>query len=312
MWGLASVTTESTEASLVERVDRLLGMAREKQQEESYAHEQERGSGDVQEKEERVKSTQHSDDSQRKDKRSEEYSEAPPDIEQPPVLAHAAGGRGRTYYFTIPIRSMTGHIPEEALNRLTLYYTLYGIVFAAVGAISIVLPLVFGVGVQALLAWLLVLGGSVTLLMFLLICGAPGTTAFFLLSGLHLAAGLYLLLNPPSSREHLIYLLAGWFILHGVLKIFMSIAVRKISTWPVVLVSGVASIVLAFVIVTLTSRFGTKLISITFGADLAFTGLSLLLISIMGFLGKSHRSVTDADLINEPFLGGRGHAASSA
>lgn len=67
----------------------------------------------------------------------------------------------------------------------------------------------------------------------------------------------------------------------------MAIAVRKIITWPVVLVSGVASMILAFVVYALTTKLGTMLLSITFGADLAFTGISLLLISIMGFLGKS-------------------------
>ncbi|CAM6090789.1 unnamed protein product [Calypogeia fissa] len=275
-------------------------MAREQEEERAKGHD--RG------EEQNETGKKQTEDSKKKDKQHEDSGEAPPDIEQPAPVS----SRGRTYYFTVPIRPMSGQIPEEFLERLTLYYSLYGIVFAIVGAIAIVLPLVFGVGVEALVAWLLVLGGSVTLLMFLLICGAPGTTAFCFLSALHLAAGIYLLIRPPSTISHLLLLLAGWFILHGVLKIIMAISVRKITTWPVVLVSGIISMVLAFVILALTSKVGLELVSITFGADLALTGVSLLLIAIMGFLGKGSRSVSDADLINEPLLGGGGHAATSA
>lgn len=236
-----------------------------------------------------------------REERIEHYDEERGQVEQHPVVTRTAG---RTYYFTIPIRPLSGHIPEQYLEKLTLYYALYGLVFGAVGAIAIVLPLVFGVTIPYLLSWLLVLGGSITLLMFLLICGSPGTIAFFLLSALHLTAGLYLLVTQPSTIPigQLTYLLAGWFLLHGALKIFMAFAVRKITTWPVVLVSGITAMVLAFVIVALVPRFGLQLIAIAFGADLAFTGLSLLLISIMGFLGTANRSVTDAELINEPLL----------
>lgn len=66
----------------------------------------------------------------------------------------------------------------------------------------------------------------------------------------------------------------------------MAIAVRKITTWPIVLVSGIVSMVLAFVILAWTPKLGHKIVGIKFGADLAFTGMALLLISIMGFLGK--------------------------
>lgn len=249
---------------------------------------------------------QKEDGSNRKEEqeRREHYDEEHGEVQQHPVITQAAGGR--TYYFTIPIRPLSGHIPERFLEKLTMYYTLYGLVFGVVGALAIVLPIVFGLPIPMLLSWLLVLGGSITLLMFLLVCGAPGTTAFFLLSALHLSAGIFLLIKPPSTDEHLTYFIAAWFVLHGAIKIFMACAVRKITTWPVVLVSGCAAAVLAFVIVALVPQFGLGLMAIAFGADLAFTGLALLLVSIMGFLGKEKRSVSDADLINEPFLQNQG------
>jgi uncharacterized membrane protein HdeD (DUF308 family) len=289
---------------LVGKVDRLINMA---QEQERYVGVEEKTEGGETHREDHNEHTekdrkQKEDGGARKEEqeRRENYDEERGEVHPHPAVTQAAGGR--TYYITIPIRPLSGHVPERYLEKLTMYYTLYGLVFGVVGALAIVLPLCFGLPVPMLLAWLLVLGGSITLLMFLLVCGAPGTVAFFLLSALHLSAGLFLLIKPPSTDEHLTYFIAAWFILHGAIKIFMACSVRKITTWPVVLVSGCVAAVLAFVIVALVPQFGLQLIGIAVGADLAFTGLALLLVSIMGWLGKEKRSVSDADLINEPFL----------
>lgn len=287
-------------------MDRAIDMAQDRPESDEQAEDRARGKG--------------------KEDARRGYRAAPHDVERPPIdrppmgrplgprgsrgqRRAGAGAKGRTYYVTVPIRTLSGHIPEQDLDRLSLYYALYGIVFAAVGAIAIILPLVFGVNVTSLLPWLLVLGGSVTLLIFLLICGVPGTTAFFLLSGLHMIAGLYLLVIPANSGRSFTYVIGGWFLLHGALKVFMAYTVRKITTWPVVLLTGITAMVLAFVIFFMTPEFGLKVIGIAFGADLAFTGVALLFISIMGFLGKDNRSVSDADLLDEPFLQENGENA---
>jgi uncharacterized membrane protein HdeD (DUF308 family) len=200
---------------------------------------------------------------------------------------------------------------EEHLERLTLYYTVYGVVFAVVGAIAIVLPLLFGIEVLSLLAWLLVLGGAVTLLQFVLICGAPGTTAFLLLGAMHLAAGLFILLQPSEANRRFYFLFAAWFFIHGVIKVIMSCRVSQVTTWPAVLLSGLASIAFAIVVLLFQEKFGFEMISIFFGADLAATGVSLLLISSMTYLGRGSRSVSDLDSRHEPLMGGRGPPAAA-
>lgn len=238
-----------------------------------------------------------------RDKDDEQIEEASP----PP-----ANAGGRTCYISIPIRPLTGNVSDEHLDRLTLYFTLYGAAFPAVGAIAIVLPLIFGLSVQPLISWLLVLSGALTLLQFILICGAPGTTAFLLLGILHLCIGLWLLAVPGAGPTGLTFIFSGWFFGHGIVKILMAYQVSNVITWPGVLVAGLLSIVLTFVIFVLTPKFGFNVIAIAFGGDLIMTGLSLLLISLMAFLGKGHRSVSDADAIREPLVHGGGQAAASA
>lgn len=218
---------------------------------------------------------------------------------------------GRTYYLSIPIRPLTGDMAEEHLERLTLYYTVYGLVFAVIGVIAILLPLLFGIEVLSLLAWLLVLGGAITLLQFILICGAPGTTSFLLLGGVHLASGLFILLQPAEANKRFTFLFAAWFLAHGVIKVLMSCQVSSVTTWPAVLVSGLVSIALSVVALLIGNRFGYGLIAIFFGADLAGTGLSLLLIACMSYLGRGHRAVSDFDAAHEPLMGGRGPPAAA-
>lgn len=218
---------------------------------------------------------------------------------------------GRTYYLSIPIRPLTAEVAEEHLERLTLYYTVYGLVFAVVGVLAILLPMFFGLQVLSLLAWLLVIGGAVTLLQFVLICGAPGTTSFLLLGALHLAAGLFILIQPAEAHKRFIFLFAAWFLAHGAIKILMACQISAVTTWPAVLVSGLASVALSVVALLIGSSYGYKLIAIFFGADLVATGLSLLTISCMAYLGRGSRAVSDIDSRHEPLMGGRGPPAAA-
>lgn len=50
--------------------------------------------------------------------------------------------------------------------------------------------------------------------------------------------------------------------------------------------SGVLSIILAFTILALAPQYGLVLVGIIFGADLTVSGLAMLMISSMAFLGE--------------------------
>jgi len=210
-----------------------------------------------------------------------QYSAEKPDIATRAIDQH-------TYYINIPIHPLSGQVPDEHLERLSLYFSTYGIVLILVGVAAILVPLFFGFPIDQLFAWLLVVAGAVTLLNFLLVCGAPGTTSFLLLGALHLGVGLWMLLQPVPNPTMLIFLIAGWFLVHGVLKLLMTCQLRYLTTWPAVMISGLTSIILAFTILALSSWLfneSLKVIGIFFGADLCLTGVSMMLIAFMARLG---------------------------
>lgn len=115
---------------------------------------------------------------------------------------------------------MVFQVPDEHLERLSLYYTIYGVVFGIVGVVAILVPLFFkNIPLDQLIAWLLVVGGAVTLLQFFLVCGAPGTTSFLLLGALHLAVGLWMLLQPVPNPTMLVFIICGWFLVHVIIAL---------------------------------------------------------------------------------------------
>ncbi|MCO5580053.1 hypothetical protein L7F22_033919 [Adiantum nelumboides] len=204
----------------------------------------------------------------------------------------------RTYY--IPITSASTEMRQDWLERLNMFFTLCGAAFIIVGACSIVLPLFFSsITVQTLTRWILVAGGVVALLHFLLIFGAPATTSFLLLGILHLGVGLWMVIMS-SVRQYspFFYIMAGWFILHGIIKFLMACQLRTLTSWPALMVSGVVSILLAAAHFVFTSSFGLTFFSVLFGADLAFTGFSFFLIAFMACLA-TRAAGTQQPLLDE-------------
>ncbi|KAG6551730.1 hypothetical protein Mapa_006819 [Marchantia paleacea] len=232
-------------------------------------------------------------------------------VAPPPVASEPEVGGVSAFIVTGNYGMMppTGPISDEHLQIVTRQYAIKGVLFLIVGIVAILFPFIFGLAIEQLLAWLLLLGGGVMLIQFLMLCGSPGTTSFVLLGALHFCVGLWLLLKPREGLTALTFVLSGWFLAHGFLKVIMSWQVRHMRSWPAVLISGLLSIILGMMIVFLTPTYGLKLVGIIFGADLTATGVSVLVISFIAYL---HRGRASADVesgsTREPLL----HSDSSS
>ncbi|KAJ7553465.1 hypothetical protein O6H91_06G099200 [Diphasiastrum complanatum] len=212
----------------------------------------------------------------------------------------------RVYFIKIPIRTLTGHVTEEHLHKLSLFLSIYGALLSAVGVLAILFPIVFSLAVGQFVAWLLVLGGILSLVQFFLMCGAPGTSSFLLLGILHMAIGLWIITKPISGGMLLIYVASGWFVGHGVLKLLTAYQVRNLTSWPAVMASGVLSFVLALVILVLSPRYGLLFLGVIFGVDLLVSGIAMMLIACMAYFGNRAEQSQ-----REPLLYGD-HAAAFA
>ncbi|KAL3701257.1 hypothetical protein R1sor_019279 [Riccia sorocarpa] len=236
----------------------------------------------------------------------EQVPQRGPEAGAPPVVDERPSLRTEIFFGNFGTLPLTGPITEEQLRIVTRQYAIKGTLFTLAGIFAIIFPFVFGLAIEQLLGWCLVLGGGVTLIQSLLLCGSPGTTTFLLLGGLHFFVGLWLLLNPLEGLTALTFVLSGWFLAHGLLKLVMAWQVRHMRSWPAVLVSGVLSLFLGFFIVWLAPTYGLKLLGLVFGADLTATGVSVLIISIIAHFHRGSLNLSRGDVeygtTREPFL----------
>ncbi|CAI5469657.1 unnamed protein product [Closterium sp. Yama58-4] len=240
-------------------------------------------------------------------------------------------GSDGVYHFVIPVRPLSGQISMEHLERLSMYNSLYGALFVAAGLVAILLPLIFtltlGVAIKALAltyfkcfslrpfspvraGWVLLVGGVVTFLHFLFLCGAPGTIALLFLGLIHFAIGFALVAGTGLAQgpNALLFILAGWFLAQGVFKCALGVSLRSISSWPMVLLSGMIAIALGFVVLAQPpqpegpkepSEDFVRLAGLLVGVDFFITGVSMLIIALL-----STWAVQMVDETEEPLLVG--------
>ncbi|KAH7330780.1 hypothetical protein KP509_20G001800 [Ceratopteris richardii] len=210
------------------------------------------------------------------------------------------GNRRRGVARFFPGAGIVGsEMAQEYLQRVFLYFMTYGAAFLLVGVICIVLPIVFvSVSIQYLVAWILVIGGAAAVVHFLLVFGSPGTTTFLVLGIVHLAVGLWILFQRSVRHGNaFVWLLFGWFFIHGLLKLLMGCEVRTLRSWIALVISGVVSILLAILNIALAGLYGFRVICIMFGVDLAVTGLAFLMVSSMAYY--ANRSADRTHLLGD-------------
>ena len=111
------------------------------------------------------------------------------------------------------------------------------------------------------------------------------------------------IIQVPGANSHCWAVCWNLCRIQGVLKLLMACQVRQMATWPAVLVSGLVSVILAFVILALSSwmfKESIKLLGIFVGSDLILTSLALLLIAFMARLGMF--SFQDSQKLEKCFL----------
>ncbi|MCO5555394.1 hypothetical protein L7F22_008940 [Adiantum nelumboides] len=224
-----------------------------------------------------------------------EYNSIGEDPRGVPAVAPSQGA------FTFPSSQMLNdELALEYLGSICVYFTIFGFSFLAIGVAAIVLPVLFAsILVQHMVAWMLVISGLVSFLHFCLVFGAPGTTSFFLLAVLHLAVGLWLLVQSGlRTGVTFMWILLGWFLAHGLIKLIMGYEIRSMKAWParevssmqawpaIVFAGGVA-LVMGILNIALAPTMGIPVVGILFGVDLVATALAVLIVSMMAYQGTS-------------------------
>ena len=154
-----------------------------------------------------------------------------------------------------------------------------GLGFVVIGILALVFP-IFSTLVAALfVGWIFLVSGG---FMFFGAFSIHGTGPFFgalLLGLLSVVAGVFLIFNPLAGAVALTLLVGVIFSFQGAFEIFFAFETRPHDGWVGMLISGIASIVMAVLIAAGWPAVSLVVLGILLGVNLLTTGIGYIMVS---------------------------------
>ncbi len=154
-----------------------------------------------------------------------------------------------------------------------------GLAMVALGIAAIVFPMISTLVAALLVGWVLLISGG---FMFIGSFSIHGTGPFFgalLLSLLSIAAGVFLLFNPLAGAVALTLLVGVIFMFQGAFELFFAFEMRPHPGWAAMLISGIASVVMAVLITASWPTISLIVLGILLGVNFLSTGFGYIFVS---------------------------------
>jgi uncharacterized membrane protein HdeD (DUF308 family) len=149
----------------------------------------------------------------------------------------------------------------------------FGVALVVIGLAAIGFPFISSLAAVVLAGWVMFLAGVLSLTLAFSIHGTGpffGTMLFGLLS---LAAGVFLLFNPLAGMVALTLVVGVMFLFQGAAEIVFSLDMRPLRGWPSMLLSGIASILVAVIIIAGWPATSVLALGILLGLNFVTSGL---------------------------------------
>lgn len=177
-------------------------------------------------------------------------------------------------------------IQRSVRDAVRLHWGLFlaqGVAMTILGVFAIVWPQVSTVAVDVYIGVLFFISGAVGLVVMFF---APSVSAFLwslLTAALSLLVGVLLLWHPVEGAVTLTLVLIAFFIVEGVFQIAGSIAYREVfpESWGWLLVSGIADLVLAALIVAGWPGTAGWALGLIVGVNLITSGVAVIMVAVM-------------------------------
>jgi len=174
---------------------------------------------------------------------------------------------------------MTDALATDVRKAATWSIVLSFLMIAA-GVLAIGGPMIAGVAVTAIVAWLLLFSGLLHLA-FALRAGRAGAAVWEILLGiLYGAIGFYLLARPVAGLESLTLAIAFYLFLEGVLEFTLSLRLRPAPGSGWLMIDGVVTLVLAVMIWSTWPSSAAWVVGTLVGISMLFSGIPRLMYSV--------------------------------
>lgn len=177
-----------------------------------------------------------------------------------------------------PLLPLSGPF-HERLQTISPRLFWLGLLLVILGIAAIAFPEFGTLAATLLVGWVLLVAGVI---LFIGSFWIHGTVPFFasnlfgLLSG---AAGVFLLFNPASGAVTLTLVVGIMFMFQGASELVFALETRPAKSWIGMLLSGIASIVLAVIIIAGWPGISSIALGILLGINFLTTGIAYLFIA---------------------------------
>jgi len=174
---------------------------------------------------------------------------------------------------------VSGGLLHTRLRESARHLLWVGLAMSVVGIVAIVFPVISTFATALFVGWMLLLAG---IFLFVGSFTIHGTGPFFgalLISLLTIAAGVFLLFNPLAGAIALTVMLGILFMIQGAFEITLAFEMRPHAAWVWMLLSGLASVVLALIIAFGLPAISLVALGILLGINFLSTGLSYIFAS---------------------------------
>jgi len=148
------------------------------------------------------------------------------------------------------------------------------------GLFAVCAPLLAGVAVTAIVAWLIVLGGFLHLWLAFHVRGTGAHIWEVLIGIAYLATGVYILLHPVAGLVGLTVVLAIYLLIKGLFELALMMKIRPLPGSGLMLVDGLLSLLLAGMIWWHLPSTATWAVGLLVGIAILFSGVSRLMLSL--------------------------------
>jgi uncharacterized membrane protein HdeD (DUF308 family) len=183
---------------------------------------------------------------------------------------------------------------EHGLKRATGASLVLSIILIIFGILAITLPIVSSIGVAILIGWLLIFDGIAQFVHTFQSKGIGHIVWKLLVAVFYVAAGAYLLAHPALGVAGLTLVLGIFLFAEGVVDVMSYFSTRRSGGSAWVLVDGIVSLALGFMIWNQWPSTSLWVIGTLVGISMVMTGITRLMMALAVRKLASHPSASPA------------------
>ncbi len=177
--------------------------------------------------------------------------------------------------------SMSRGLPVRSIARTSVGWSIgLSVLLIVAGLIALAAPLIAGVLVESVIAWLLIFGGIAHLLLAFHVRGAGAHLWEALIGIAYLVAGIFLFLHPLAGLVSLTLFLGAYLLIKGIFELIAGFSLRGVPGGAWLFLDAVISVILAVFIWLHLPYAAGWVIGTLLGVAILFSGISRLAFSL--------------------------------